>query len=41
MFIGIHLTGAGEALKVMFVITAIALVGLVVFAISAIGHVRR
>ena len=38
LFIGIHLTGAGEALKVMFVITAIALVGLVVFAISAIGH---
>ncbi len=28
----------GEALKVMFVITAIALVGLLVFAIAAIGH---
>lgn len=37
VFIGIHLTGAGEALKAMFVITAIALVGLVVFAISAVG----
>ncbi|MCQ4119729.1 ethanolamine permease [Rhodococcus tibetensis] len=37
IFIGIHLTGAGEALKAMFVITAIALVGLVIFAISAIG----
>ena len=37
IFIGIHLTGAGEALKVMFVITAIALVGLIVFAIAAIG----
>ncbi|WP_418344829.1 ethanolamine permease [Rhodococcus pyridinivorans] len=37
IFIGIHLTGAGEALKSMFVITAIALVGLVIFAISAWG----
>ncbi|MGW0019344.1 ethanolamine permease [Rhodococcus sp. NPDC003382] len=37
IFIGIHLTGAGEALKAMFVITAIALVGLVVFAVSAAG----
>ncbi|WP_181782493.1 ethanolamine permease [Pseudonocardia pini] len=36
VFIGIHLSGAGEALKAMFVITAIALVGLVVFAIAAI-----
>jgi len=38
IFIGIHLAGVGEALKVMFVITAIALVGLLVFAIAAIGH---
>lgn len=37
IFIGVHLTGAGEALKVMFVITAIALVGLVIFAIAAAG----
>ncbi|GAF50923.1 ethanolamine permease [Rhodococcus wratislaviensis] len=37
IFIGIHLTGAGEALKAMFVITAIALVGLVIFAVSAVG----
>lgn len=37
LFIGIHLTGAGEALKAMFVITAIALVGLVVFAVAASG----
>ena len=37
LFIGIHLTGAGEALKAMFVITAIALVGLVIFAVFAIG----
>ena len=38
IFIGIHLAGVGEALKVMFVITAIALIGLVVFAIAAIGQ---
>lgn len=37
LFIGIHLAGVGEALKVMFVITAIALVGLIVFALAAIG----
>ncbi|MFH5207732.1 ethanolamine permease [Antrihabitans spumae] len=37
IFIGIHLTGAGEALKAMFVITAIALVGLLVFAVASIG----
>ena len=38
IFIGIHLAGVGEALKVMFVITGIALIGLVIFAISAIGQ---
>src|SRR6185369_13619354 len=38
VFIGIHLAGVGEALKVMFVITAIALVGLIVFAIAAVPH---
>ncbi|MDG4666969.1 ethanolamine permease [Mycobacterium sp. 236(2023)] len=38
IFIGIHLSGVGEALKVMFVITAIALVGLVVFAVAAVGQ---
>jgi len=38
VFVGIHLSGVGEALKVMFVITGIALVGLVVFAIAAIGE---
>ncbi|BBZ08996.1 ethanolamine permease [Mycolicibacterium doricum] len=37
LFIGIHLAGVGEALKVMFVITAIALAGLVIFAIAAAG----
>lgn len=38
IFVGIHLSGAGEALKVMFVITGIALAGLVVFVVSAIGE---
>lgn len=37
LFIGIHLSGVGEALKVMFVITAVALAGLIIFAIAAIG----
>lgn len=36
-FIGIHLSGAGEALKTMFVITAVALVGLVIFVVAAVG----
>lgn len=36
IFVGVHLMGAGEALKVMFVITAIAVVGLVVFAVAAV-----
>ncbi|UXA20463.1 ethanolamine permease [Mycobacterium sp. SMC-4] len=38
IFVGIHLAGVGEALKVMFVITAIALIGLVVFAFAAAGQ---
>lgn len=38
LFIGIHLAGVGEALKVMFVITAIALAGLLIFAVAAIGR---
>lgn len=37
LFIGVHLAGVGEALKVMFVITSVALVGLVIFAIAAVG----
>jgi ethanolamine permease len=37
VFIGIHLVGAGEALKAMFVITAVALVGLVIFGIAALS----
>ena len=37
VFVGIHLLGVGEALKATFVITAIALVGLILFAVGAIG----
>jgi ethanolamine permease len=36
MFVGIHLLGVGEALKVTFVITAIAVVALLVFVIAMI-----
>ncbi|EET82888.1 ethanolamine permease [Acinetobacter radioresistens] len=37
-FMGIHLKGAGEALKIIFVITAIAAVALLVFIIAMIPH---
>ncbi|KQY60512.1 ethanolamine transporter [Aeromicrobium sp. Root495] len=37
LFIGVHLAGVGEALKVMFVITSVALLGLVVFAVAALA----
>ncbi len=37
IFVGIHLVGVGEALKVTFVITAIAVVGLLAFAFGMIG----
>jgi ethanolamine permease len=36
VFIGIHLLGVGEALRVMFVITGVAIVGLILFVIAAI-----
>jgi ethanolamine permease len=36
LFIGVHLLGVGEALKAMFVVTAIALLGLIVFLVGAI-----
>ncbi|HSE70691.1 MAG TPA: ethanolamine permease [Nocardioidaceae bacterium] len=36
VFVGMHLWGVGEALKVMFVITAIAAFALVVFVVAAI-----
>jgi len=38
IFMGIHLKGAGEALKIMFVITAIACAALLVFIVSMIPH---
>ena len=36
MFVGVHLLGVGEALKVTFVITAITVVALLVFVVSMI-----
>ncbi len=38
VFIGIHLKGAGEALKIMFVITAVACIALMVFIVSMFPH---
>lgn len=38
LFIGIHLAGVGEALKVMFAITVIALVGIAIFCVAAAGR---
>lgn len=38
IFMGLHLKGAGEALKIMFVITAIASVALAVFIFAMIPH---
>ncbi len=37
-FIGIHLAGVGEALKVMFVITGIALVDIAIFVFATMNH---
>ena len=37
LFIGIHLMGVGEALKVMMAIAAVAVAGLVLFLLGAIG----
>ncbi|MCK2238795.1 MULTISPECIES: ethanolamine permease [unclassified Crossiella] len=36
IFVGVHLYGVGEALRLMFVITAIAVVGLVIFVVAMI-----
>jgi ethanolamine permease len=36
IFVGIHLVGVGEALKVMFAITAVAVVALIAFAIGMV-----
>ncbi len=38
LFMAIHLKGAGEALKIMFVITAIAAVALLVFVLAMFPH---
>lgn len=38
VFMGLHLKGAGEALKIMFVITAIAVVAVVVFLMAMVPH---
>lgn len=38
IFIGIHLYGVGEALRVIFVITAIAVVALIAFVVGMIPH---
>ena len=38
VFIGIHIYGVGEALKLMFVITAIAAVALIAFVVGMIPH---
>ena len=38
IFMGIHLAGAGEALKIMFGITAIAAIALLVFIVSMFPH---
>jgi ethanolamine permease len=36
IFVGVHLMGVGEALKVMFAITLVAVVGLVIFVVGMI-----
>src|SRR3989344_3613608 len=38
IFIGIHIFGVGEALKLMFVITAVAAIALGVFLVSMVPH---
>ncbi|MBL4672829.1 MAG: ethanolamine permease [Arenicella sp.] len=38
VFIGIHLWGAGEALKIMMVITGLAVIALIVFIVGMIPH---
>lgn len=39
IFVGIHVWGVGEALRLMFVITAIALVALIAFVLGMVFHV--
>ena len=38
IFVGIHLWGVGEALKVMFAITVVAVVALLVFVVGMVGE---
>ena len=38
VFVGVHIYGVGEALKLMFVITGIAVVGLIIFVVAMIGQ---
>lgn len=40
IFMGIHLKGAGEALKIMFVITSVAVIALVVFVAAMAPHFK-
>jgi len=37
IFVGIHIWGVGEALPVMFVITAVAVIALIVFVVGMVG----
>lgn len=38
VFLGIHIYGAGEALRLIFIITAVAVVALIVFCVSMVPH---
>ncbi|MFC4349586.1 ethanolamine permease [Kordiimonas lipolytica] len=38
LFVGVHLYGVGEALKLMFVITALAVAALIVFIVAMVPH---
>ena len=38
VFIGIHIYGVGEALKLMFVVTVLAVIALVIFIIAMVPH---
>ncbi len=38
VFIGVHIYGVGEALKLMFVVTILAVIGLLIFIVAMIPH---
>ncbi|MGY8983533.1 MAG: ethanolamine permease [Sphingomonadales bacterium] len=38
VFIGIHIYGVGEALKLIFVVTILAVIGLIIFIVAMIPH---